>query len=74
MTTLIGIVNPTFNPTTGITIGENQALLDLGSVGAFQHVGTSTNESNKHSFYKSRHSSKYDECHQSIHFNNHQLC
>ena len=39
------IVNPTFNPTTGITLTGTQALLDLGSVGAFQHVGTITDGS-----------------------------
>ena len=33
------IVDPTFNKITGLIIGENQTLLDLGSVGAFQKLG-----------------------------------
>ena len=32
------IVNPTFSATNGITVGADQTLRDLGSVGAFQKV------------------------------------
>ena len=43
------IVNPTFNPQTGLVIGAGQHILDLGSVGAFQHVGTIANGSTQNS-------------------------
>ena len=42
-TTTGAIVNPAFEAGKGLTIGSNQQLLNLGSVGAFQKVGTITN-------------------------------